>query len=260
MDGGRELGKEIAYEDALEILSTVDSKRPGFGKGRRESQGKNRADLLVAAHTVIAVNAYFHALRALDLPVDIARLKLTKTEQLILAGAPPGLQSSTLTEMLVGTPLPRPTPDRPYEQTILDLEIWYATMSRTLTSFVQGLAVWDQLDITQQTRLVKVFLRELPARAVAQYEDSFRQLAVDSPEFHTWMHLTDSAASRAQINKMTVNFGRGFAELHGLAGNFAVGYPSSEFVDTNFERILDVIRATAEMMERSPKTYAEMDE
>ena len=252
--------QEIAYTDALKILGAMDSKPPGFGKGRQESQGKSHTDLLVAAHTVIAVNAYFQSLQTLDLPVDITRLELTKVEQLILAGTPPVLQSRMLTEMLIGTPLPRPTPDRPYEQIVLDMEIWYATMSRRLASFVQGLTVWDELDRRQRTRFVEGLLKQLPGRAVAQYEDSFRRLAADSPEFHVWMYLTESAASRAQAAKIGANLARGSAELQSLAGDFAVGRSSPEFADTTFERILEIIRATAEAMERSPKTYAGMGE
>jgi hypothetical protein len=149
------LGQEISYKDALKILGAVDSKLPSFGKGRRESRGKSRTDLLVAAHTVIVVSAYFQAMQALGLPLDITGLKFTRAEQLVLAGAPPALQSRTLTEIVIGTPLPRPTPDRPYEQAVLEMGVWYTFMSRRIASFVQGLAVWEELDRTQQRASLK---------------------------------------------------------------------------------------------------------
>lgn len=69
-----------------ELLEQSGRLLANLGQRVRGAKGKSRTDLLVAAHAVVAVNAYFKAMQGLDLPVDISRLELTHTDQLALAG------------------------------------------------------------------------------------------------------------------------------------------------------------------------------
>jgi hypothetical protein len=214
-----------------ELLRQSEGLLSGFSQRVRGARGKNRTDLLVAAHAVVAVNAYFQAMRNLDVPVDLTRLELTKADQLAMAGAPHEIRSRKLADVLIDTPLPRPAPHRPYEQTVRDMKIWYGTMSQRLVDFVKGLVIWDELNETQQDRFCEALLKDLPGQAAAQYEESFRQLATESSEFHMWIYLTDSAASRAQIAKIGGDLEIGLAGLQRLLENLAVGHSSSEWPD-----------------------------
>src|SRR5262249_54443407 len=155
------------------------------------------------AHAVIVVDAYFSALGELNLQVNLKRMKLTKIDELSLAGASrEAIQSRKLVEALLATPLPRPTSYKPYEQTVSDIEKLYSSISERLVGFVRGFAVWDTLNETRQSRLHKVLRDDLPAQAVVKYEDNFRNLAAESKEFLIWMSFTDSAAVRERVSEI----------------------------------------------------------
>lgn len=208
----------------LELLSLLHSRDElvkqtgkllsGFGLRVRGARQTSRAELLVAAHAVVAVNAYFEALRSLKLPVDPDRLQLTSADQLAVAGAPLELRSRKLAAALIGTPVPRPTSQRPYEEAVLDLKIWYATMSQRLVNFIQGLEVWDELNETQRSRFRDALIKDLPVHALAEYEDGFRRLAAESREFELWIGLTDSLASRSHMTKIGTELKADVTGLH----------------------------------------------
>ena len=236
--GGAILGATVATGQ-LELLTLLHARDElleqsakllaGLGQRVRGAKGKSRTDLLVAAHAVVAVNAYFKAMRDLDLPVDISRLELTRADQIALAGVPQNVASRKLAEALIAASVPRPLPQRPYERVVGDMKIWYRAMSERLVEFIKGLAVWDEMGETGQDRFCKAVLKDLPAQAVVQYEDGFRTLASESPEFRMWTYLTDSAASRAQMAGMATSLESGLAGLQVLLDDLAAGHVSSDW-------------------------------
>jgi len=152
--GGAILGA-TAVTGHLELLGQLDArseliKQSGkllsdFGQRARGARGKNRTDLLLAAHAVVAVNAYYEALWHVDLPLDIARLELTRTDQLATAGVSREQSGRSLVDALMGAPVPQPAPYRPYEQTLHELKAWYRAMSARLVDFIKGFSIWDEL-------------------------------------------------------------------------------------------------------------------
>ena len=211
-----------------EIVSQTAKMLTGLGQRVRGARGKDRTDLLVAAHAVVAVNAYFKALRSVHMPIDVANLKLTPEDEVALAGSPREAQSRRLFDMLIRTGLPLPTPYRPYEQNLLEMRVQYLEISRRLVEFVTGLAVWDQLNHTKQAEFRKA-VETIPPAAIKHYEEGFRQLAADCPEFSTWMSLTDSAASRAAIKRVESGFKTGLADLQAILESLKSGCSASEW-------------------------------
>ena len=98
---------------AMSCLSSPGKLLASLGQRVRGAKGKSRTDLLIAAHAVVAVNAYFKAMQGLDLPIDISRLELTQADQLALVGSPQHIASQKLAEVLIDAPVPRPLPQRP---------------------------------------------------------------------------------------------------------------------------------------------------
>jgi hypothetical protein len=202
-----------------ELLKQTKRLLSNFGQRTRGAKGKTRTELLIAAHAVIAVNAYFEALRDLDLPLDLTRLELTRADQLEVSGVPLEERSRSLVEVMLGTSLPRPTAHRPPEQVVDELKVWYVTLSQRFVELVRDLAPWDELNETQQFKLYDLLLREAPLRATAHYEDSFRSLSVDSREFSEWMGFTNHAASRAQLRLLGDDIKSGLDDLHRQIGH-----------------------------------------
>jgi hypothetical protein len=54
-----------------ELIKQSEKLLASYGQRVRGAIGKGRTDLLVAAHAMVAVNAYFEALRDVQLPVDL---------------------------------------------------------------------------------------------------------------------------------------------------------------------------------------------
>lgn len=199
-----------------ELVSQTKKLLTGLGQRTRGATGKDRTELLVAAHTVVGVNAYFEALRDVEMPVDVTRLQLTSDEELALAGSAREAGSRKLVETLLRLPLPLPTPYRPYEQNLLDMQVRYFEISQRLIEFISGLALWDQMDESRQSAFRKAVMKSVPSVAIKRYEEGFRQLSVDCPEFSTWMSLADSAASRASIMRIETELDIGFTGLRRL--------------------------------------------
>jgi hypothetical protein len=164
----------------------------------------SRSERLAAAHAVVVVIAYFDALEDVHLPFDSRELELTSSEQVLLATATdtPSGRLRSLTEVLLRSEVPVPAPQRPYEKTLEALHEYYARMSARLLDFISGLAIYENLDETRRQNLSKAISQMVPDRAIARYEESFRRLAVEFPEFSVWANLVDQQATRQEIRQL----------------------------------------------------------
>lgn len=195
----------------------------------RGASGKSRTDLLMAAHAIVAVNAFFVAFDDVELPIDLSRLELTAKDKLAIAGAQLEAESRKLADAVLQLSVPVPAPYRSFEQTCLLMLSWYQEMSQRALNFIAGLAVHDALDETKQAQLQYELARNLPAAAVKRYEEGFRSLAVECPDFHMWVYLTDSAASRAAIARLGGNLETGLAGLQKVLESLLVDQQSGEW-------------------------------
>jgi hypothetical protein len=190
--------------DAGTLLSLFELKseivRYGHGVVRRVSEWRSglsrfdRSDRLAAAHAVLVISSYFEALERADLPVPVARLELSGSEQAALAagsGVPDGYVD--MVELLLREPLPLPEPHRPYADVRRRLSDCYARLSDRLLRFVSGLALWDELDEIERHRL-KEAIRGVPPQALERYNAGFASLAADNREFEVWAGLTETRA------------------------------------------------------------------
>ena len=112
-----------------------------------------------------------------------------------------------------------PAPQRPYEVSLDAMRGFYRDLSGQLSRFVSGLAVWDQLDETRRHRFTVALSDEVPDRAVARYEELFRELAVEFPEVAFWANLVDHQATREQVRRLST----GMAGLEQMLAGIAAG-------------------------------------
>lgn len=122
-------------------------------------------------------------------------MKLTKADQLALIGgeAVEATGARSLLTALLDLSLPLPTPYEPFEETAGRLVVLYQELSKNLVRFLNGLALWDEMDDTTRRRLVDQIVEHIPKSAVTRYEELFRATAADCREFDVWASLKDHA-------------------------------------------------------------------
>jgi hypothetical protein len=147
---------------------------------------------------VLVTTAFFEALTELELPFSLSELELTRREQLSLAGDATG--GSDVVASLLDAGTPQPAPHQPYELVVADLHTWYAGRAGQFLLFVQGLAVWDQLDETQRATFQSEVGR-LHEPAVLKYEELYAQLSQDVPEFGLWSGQVEHQATRLSLRQ-----------------------------------------------------------
>ncbi|MEV6300551.1 hypothetical protein AB0M02_14185 [Actinoplanes sp. NPDC051861] len=186
------------FDARADVLRAGRALMNHFNSHVRGVRGHSRTQLLVAAHAVIVVDAFFSGLDELRLPEGIRRLRLSKQDQAVIADGPAG-QDVGLVDMLLGLTVPVPGPDFSREAVVAELETVYQQMCRRFYRFVEGLAEWDALSETERGHLVQDLLDKVPKAAVERYRESYRALCADHPEFMFWVFLDDQEATRAEI-------------------------------------------------------------
>jgi hypothetical protein len=179
----------------------------------------DRARRVQAAHAVLVVTAYFEALARVSLPFSVRDLRLTREEQLGIAGAE--ARSASLLQALLTVAPPQPTPHVPYEDMLGALRRWYVQLSAELLAFVRGLAVWESLDETAQAAAERVLEAELCDAAIARYEQLYAQLTGAVPEFAIWTTQIEHQATRAGIR-------RALADMELLLASLSAAQPVTD--------------------------------
>jgi hypothetical protein len=160
-----------------------------------------RTERLRAAHAVVVLTAYFETLeKALaDLPSGFS-VQLSGSEEASVAGVDSatdgfrGIATALVTLEPVG-----PGPLRSREAMLEVLEAFYRDLSRHVVDFLAGLAAWDELGQTRRDLLRKRLRDDVPVMALGRYEQLFRRLVADCPEFGIWASVADHMATRDEF-------------------------------------------------------------
>ncbi|WP_143672305.1 NACHT domain-containing protein [Streptomyces sp. OK228] len=212
------------------VLSVFDGRLLRLGhdltNGLRERLGRDeradRTERLAAANAVLAVTAYFEALNELQMPISLRTLELTRTEQMRLSGAVDLDPARSFAESLVSIAVPQPTPQVPYEDVLKELLGWYRDRSRQLTTFITGLALWDNLTEARRSETRGALEVSLPTLAVDRYQELYAQLAEEVPEFAFWVNQVEHQATRAGMRQALVGIETALAGLTAAPAMVAV--------------------------------------
>jgi hypothetical protein len=193
-----------------------------FSERRARLSRYDRTQRLQAAHSVLVITAYFEALAAADLPFRFSDLKLTRSEQVILANDGSAMSASltSVTDGLIQMARSTlPEPQESYEVLLESLEKrYYSNFSGAIARFIRGLEVWDRISETDRDRFGRA-LEAVPERARVRYEELFRRLASDFPEVAFWAVQRDHQATRAEIRGV----GTALEGLAQLLGEISMG-------------------------------------
>jgi hypothetical protein len=121
-----------------------------------------------------------------------------------------------LAQALTTAKAPWPAPPQSHESILKDVEAFYRDMAASLVAFIGGLAVWDELNETERDRFAEWLHARLPSVAAGRYEELFRRLAADCPEFGVWVNLSSHRATRLE-------FRTGLEDLEDLLTAMACG-------------------------------------
>lgn len=191
--GGLELFD--AREEAVRLGNSLTR---DLGDRLRGLNRLSRTERLRAAHTVIALTAYFDALG--ELAPDLRLGRLGARDQLSLTGGHRAeIGRRDVARALTEVELPAPAPPRSYESMLRDLRGFYGGLSAGVAEYVAGLAVWDGLDETRRGQIEERLTGAVPDLAIERYEELFRQLAADCPEFGIWADMWERQATRAEL-------------------------------------------------------------
>ncbi|MEU4688728.1 hypothetical protein [Actinoplanes sp. NPDC023714] len=167
--------------------------------GRRLSR-YGRTERLDAARNVIVLVAFFESL-----PRELAELHETRFDQVAFAGLDGGERRVTadrragyLVELMQSAGSPRPTPQQSPESFAADLRDEYARLANAMTELFEDLALATDLG-EPGLRRIHDGLEALPDRAVARYQDLFRQLVADFPEMACWASQQEHRSTRAAL-------------------------------------------------------------
>ncbi|WP_285730343.1 hypothetical protein [Nocardiopsis sp. ATB16-24] len=239
------MAKRLTYADALRTLGQNDSEvldlaeklaDGGLGlmgvpdlfgargllvsKGRQAIEGirdrlrgqsrLSRTERIEAAHRILVLVAFFEALEGAwekaEAPFPLTELEITAEEQLswfapLLSGS-----SSASPPLMPVTP---DTEDRA-TPTPAAFSLLFSAMAETFVGTVPGFAVAETHGITSREH---PFLRRVTELAVvlsaARYEEHYRRLAAEIPEFGMWVHLDEHRRTRRDLSE-------GLGELHRL--------------------------------------------
>lgn len=193
------------FEAKGELVSLSDALIQEIGQRIRGLDRYTRSQRLVAAHAVVALAAYFEILEQAELPFELRRLKLTKSDQAALAGGDPsgrGRALGALADGLLRIEIPMPSPQQPSETALGEMRAFYRILSTEVETCASALNVMESADGANRARCHDMLVEKLPDRAVLRYAERFRQLAVDFPEIAFWANQIDHQATRTQIREL----------------------------------------------------------
>lgn len=242
---------QLSYTDALKILGAEDSAVvdfaekladgglgllgiPDFGGLRSAIVGHGRAQVdrlrhrlagagrldrsrrLAAAHAVIVVTAFFEALdeELGAAGVSLREFAISPAEQAALAeGSAPARDRAELLVRLGADDTPLPDPARSFGDNRAAVADYHASvLAPAVRRFLAGLASWERLSPEERSRAAGA-VDQVPPSAALRYEEYYRRLMADFPEFAAWNALLEHEATRERIDTGIAGLGRLLARM-----------------------------------------------
>ncbi|WP_329012728.1 hypothetical protein OG271_03165 [Micromonospora rifamycinica] len=190
-------GASLALVDPKNELVAFLRHVTGTAAGRIKGEtGKSHYELLEAAHTVLALSAFFDAFRD-EVGARYTELHISDDEKIQISSRldDGGVAVDLRTEIENGT-IPLPSPTRGFIENLPHAEERFRRLAEITLSFVEGLSAWPKVRPTaDRNRLQNAVTR----KAVAFYRDRYTRLAVDVPELSFWLGTDEHAATRGEI-------------------------------------------------------------
>jgi hypothetical protein len=190
--GGSEFALSL-FDAKGELFRLSNDLITGLADRMRGLSRYDRTRRLEAANAIAVRVAFFECVSQIGLPRELLP---SKTEQLSLA-------AERFPRFLLHLSVPTSQPHEHGRYAVDTTEAFYEEMAREIRKFLSGLAGWQALPHSSRAPIL-ADLDQVPARAAAKYEELFRQLAVEFPEFGYWATMLDHEATRAEVRHLNV--------------------------------------------------------
>ncbi|MFC6092564.1 NACHT domain-containing protein [Saccharothrix lopnurensis] len=194
--GGATIGLFDPKNDLVRGLGDLHAQ---WSEKVRGTRNRHRGELLVAAHTIVVVSAYFDTVAAQPLLAGVTLLP--RERDLLASAAAEDPERADMVGGLLRMEVPAPGPHRPFDVLMDHVHEHYSQMSRRLADFLRGLAYWDGLDETRRGAVDELLRDELPAAAMAGYRGRLGQFAAECPEFLFWTSVWEHTNTREQVRR-----------------------------------------------------------
>jgi hypothetical protein len=194
------------FEVKNELIAQLRTLVSGLKVRLRKAGRIECEQLLTAAHAVIVVTAYSEVLaeqvKKFDGGDKMAEELRKWKPQTAPGHLPDGFDRWQFVEWADCSMIRPPGPVRPLEDVIDELSRVYAALSQQAIDFLSVLRSWHELRSRQREEILSSLRNQLPRLAIARYRELLVRLAVEVPEFMTWLRLNDSSATRFMIRSL----------------------------------------------------------
>ncbi|MBE1591785.1 NACHT domain-containing protein [Nonomuraea angiospora] len=173
-----------------ELVSNLRGKLSGLGRYTRTQR-------LEAAHAIIVLAAFLEAIDQVDLPFTAKQLDLSRREIVEIGNR--SKSKDKVRDNILNAEVLVPEMHRSYEENLHIIRRHYVAVAASLTTFLRGLKIWEDLDETAQRHVPLRLIGELPDYACARYQELYRQLSLDCREFSIWADIGHHQATRDVI-------------------------------------------------------------
>ncbi|WIX92592.1 NACHT domain-containing protein [Amycolatopsis sp. DG1A-15b] len=204
----------VATAGSVDLFALRDEivgwSRSIVGRLKEKTSGLSRFDRtqrLTAAHSVIVVLSFYDALEELmqEMPTfNLDQAEITAEEQVALTIDQPVAQRyADMVASLVDDPPPMPAPHLPFEHVLDELQDYFQKISSRVHAFLMGLSAFADKSLGDAAFVIR---QRVPTLAIERYQELYRQLMIEVPEFRVWSGMIEAQVARETIR-------RGFVSL-----------------------------------------------
>lgn len=221
--GGVELALNL-FDAKGELARLSGELVTGLGDRMRGLSRFDRTERLTAACRVIAVTAFFEAVRDAQ-PFGQKGLRLDRSSQVGLATGqnPESPRLHVLASLLNESSVPATALPGPETSSLAQ---FYVALGADLISFVEHLPLWQRLAEEKRADVIETLRERVPSVALARFEQMFRRLAAEFPEVEIWANQAEHQATRNEIHNIKESLDR-----------FLEGLPSATDLDEQQQRL-----------------------
>ncbi|MFG3645063.1 NACHT domain-containing protein [Micromonospora sp. NPDC047762] len=188
-----------------ELVQQISTAVDRFRERTLGAKGRDRHQLIAAAHTSVAAGAFFAALKEV-LGKHYASLRLTEVEKQRMVGGEGAVTHETIVSYLLRAELPLPWAGCGFEANLrASITPFYRALTEHCLGFFRGLAAWEKMEAVAGWQFGQSLQANIAETAAALYRDDYRRLAADVPEFGMWALLDEieSVASAQEAAHQT---------------------------------------------------------
>ena len=157
------------------------------------TRGRERRELIAAAHTVIVVAAFFEAFHEHVGDEFRESLEITEKEKRKLIAGGKRQSEEDLYKILYAAEVPAPSATNGFEENLPAIHHWYRNFIEVIEVYLRGLSTDKHVEVTWPA---------VGNSALNRYRSHFLDLAAMVPEFMIWALLNEGAATRSAAHEI----------------------------------------------------------